>query len=79
MAWNEAATIDTWVMDEAEAFISLSVDSSVENSFTLEAAKKGYEVKNTEYFPLNWGSSPVIGTRPQQRRRFGYPGRSPVR
>jgi hypothetical protein len=61
MNWNEASTIDSWVMDEADAFIA-SVDSAVDNSFTLEAVKKGFEVKNTDFFPLNWGSSPLVGT-----------------
>jgi len=61
MNWNEASTIDSWVMGEAEAFIA-SVDSTADNSFTLEAVKKGFEVKNTDYFPLNWGSSPLVGS-----------------
>ena len=61
MSWNEASAIDTWVMGEAEAFAS-SVSPSEENGFVLEAVKKGYEVKTTDYFPLNWGSSPIVGS-----------------
>jgi hypothetical protein len=61
MAWNEAATIDSWVMDSADSFIA-SLDKNVTNSFTLEAVSQGLEVKSTEFFPLNWGSSPLIGT-----------------
>ena len=60
MSWNEAGAIDTWVMGEAEAFAS-SVSSSDREDFILEAADKGYEVKTTDYFPLNWGSSPIVG------------------
>jgi peptidyl-prolyl cis-trans isomerase D len=60
MTWNEAATIDDWVMNKAEAFTS-AVDSSRTNSFLQEALKDDLDVKTTDYFPLNWGTSPILG------------------
>ncbi|MDC7221245.1 MAG: peptidylprolyl isomerase [Spirochaetales bacterium] len=60
MTWNEATLIDEWIQDEAEALIA-SVDRADANSFTYSAARMDYTVADTDFFPLNWGSSPLVG------------------
>ncbi|MDC7222151.1 MAG: peptidylprolyl isomerase [Spirochaetales bacterium] len=60
ISWNDAALIDSWVLDEAEAFVAAVKDSPV-SGLNLQAAVKGYEIKTTDYFPLNWGGSPLMG------------------
>lgn len=62
MNWNESALLDEWIMDRADSFIASLDGKEGENDFVLEAVNNGYEAKTTDFFPLNWGASPLVGT-----------------
>ncbi|MDA3850075.1 MAG: peptidyl-prolyl cis-trans isomerase [Spirochaetaceae bacterium] len=59
--FNKGDIITQWNKDRATEFISESQRFS-ENNFTNTAILENLEVKESDYFPLNWGSSPLLGS-----------------
>lgn len=58
--WNHGEVLEQWAMNEA-AEVKSGIDPADPGSFALSAYQKGYEVKQSGYFTLNWGGSPLVG------------------